>query len=165
MESGFSNPLFFMVGTMVFESSYLEELTRPLIEKQGCELVEIRVKGSYSKPYLQVFVDRDGGVRINDCADITRSITEILDMNFPDISQYRLEVSSPGVHRPLETEKDFKRNTGRTVVVQFLEKDTEKTAEGEIIKTEHGKLVLQSGKEMIEIPLEHIRSGRIQLRW
>lgn len=150
---------------MLFKSDSLVQLISSEVEQEGCDLVELKVKGNSSRPLVQVYVDRDGGVNIDTCARITRKLTELLDISYPDLVQYRLEVSSPGVERPLKTQKDFYRNTGRIVRIRFLENDNVRDIEGEIQNADANTVYVRSEDLEIQIPYESIQLARIQLRW
>ncbi|MFC1569510.1 ribosome maturation factor RimP [bacterium] len=154
-----------MVQTMILESSQLEIVITPAVEKYNCDLIEIKIKGSSSRPLIQVFIDRTGGVTIDDCTKITRQLTEVLDIEFPDIPQYRLEVSSPGLNRPLKSDNDFRRNIGRQVDIQYCIDEQEQSVEGEIVKIDNNKVQIRSGNEIVEIPLDIIRLAQIKLKW
>lgn len=150
---------------MIFEANTLVQLISPEVEREGCEIVEVRVRGSSSKPLVQVFIDRDGGVNIELCTRVTRKLTEVLDTVYPEIVQYRLEVSSPGVDRPLKTQKDFKRNLGRTVKITYKENDNVTSIEGEIARSDKNNVYVKSGEMEVQIHYEAIQLARIQLRW
>ena len=129
------------------------------------DFIEVKIKGNNIRPLIQVFIDRDGGVTIDDCAKITRQLTDTLDMTFPDVPQYRLEVSSPGIRRPLKSERDFQRHIGQIVNIQYVVNTQEQSVEGEIIKTDKNFVFVRFEEEIIKIPLKFIRVARIQLRW
>ena len=85
----------------------LAEIVSPLIEGLGYELVRLRYMGG-KKPTLQVMADKaDGGIEVEDCATISRNISAVLDVEDPITDAYQLEVSSPGIDRPLTRLKDF----------------------------------------------------------
>jgi len=154
-----------MVAIMNDSSHQLEEMLVPIINSEGCDLIEIKSKGGRKRPLIQVFIDRDGGVDIDDCAKISRKIADLLDVSLPDVTQYRLEVSSPGVHRPLKTERDFRRNIGHTVRIQYTLNEKEASDEGKIVGVDYNHVRLQKKDCMIELPLNNIREARIQLKW
>ena len=86
-----------------------EELVMPLIEKNNFELVDIEYVKEGDRFYLRVYIDKEGGITIDDCEIISRALEEKLDaQNFIEDS-YILEISSPGLGRPLKKEKDFER--------------------------------------------------------
>lgn len=99
--------------------SKTEELIQPLVDEKGFELVDVEFVKEGSEWYLRVYIDKDGGISVNDCEDISRAFNEILDREDYISEQYIFEVSSPGLTRPLKKEKDYKRSIGRLVDVKL----------------------------------------------
>ena len=95
------------------------ELVTPIIEQNGFELVDVEYVKEGSDYYLRVYADKEGGIDINDCVFISRSLEEKLDEADKLTDPYILEVSSPGLTRPLKKEKDFKRSLGKKVEVKL----------------------------------------------
>lgn len=96
-----------------------EELVMPLIEKNNFELVDIEYVKEGDRFYLRVYIDKEGGITIDDCEIISRTLEEKLDaQNFIEDS-YILEISSPGLGRPLKKEKDFERSIGKEVEIKL----------------------------------------------
>lgn len=126
---GYKNPLF------VFEKAkkvrkvadvkkqeieqHCTELVTPIIEENGFELVDVEYVKEGSDYYLRVYADKEGGINIDDCVLISRSLEEKLDAADRMTDPYILEVSSPGLTRPLKKDKDFKRNLGKKVEVKL----------------------------------------------
>ena len=99
--------------------SKTEELIQPLVDERGFELVDVEFVKEGGEWYLRVYIDKDGGISVNDCEDISRAFNEILDREDYISEQYIFEVSSPGLTRPLKKEKDYKRSIGRLVDVKL----------------------------------------------
>ena len=95
------------------------ELVMPIIEEHGFELVDVEYVKEGADYYLRVYADKEGGINIDDCVLISRSLEEKLDAADRMTDAYILEVSSPGLTRPLKKEKDFKRNLGKKVEVKL----------------------------------------------
>lgn len=95
----------------------LEELTADTIEAMGCELVGIECQRAGRYLTVRLFIDKEGGVTIDDCSDVSRQVSAILDVEDPIAEKYNLEVSSPGLDRPLFTLAHYERFVGRDVVV------------------------------------------------
>jgi ribosome maturation factor RimP len=90
----------------------LAEIVTPLIEGMGYELVRIRLM-SGKEPTLQIMADKpDGGIEVDDCAEISTAVSAVLDVEDPILDAYTLEVSSPGIDRPLTRLKDFEMFEG-----------------------------------------------------
>jgi ribosome maturation factor RimP len=101
----------------------LETLSRKVVSGLGLELVELTLRGSSTRRVLRVDIDRAGprGVDVDDCQRVSGALGEALDETDLLQDRYVLEVSSPGVDRPIVTADDFRRNTGRRVVIRTHE--------------------------------------------
>ena len=99
-----------------------EAATKETIEALGYEIVEVTYKKEYGTPTLTFFVDvdREGGINLDDCEKISRAIDPILDQaDVTDGVAYNLNVSSPGLDRPLKTDRDFKKHLGKEIELGF----------------------------------------------
>ena len=95
-----------------------EELVMPIVEKYGFELVDVEYVKEGGNFYLRAYVDKPGGITVDDCETVSREFSDKLDeANFID-EAYIMEVSSPGLGRPLKKEKDFKRSIGKEVEIR-----------------------------------------------
>lgn len=95
------------------------ELVTPIIEENNFELVDVEYVKEGADYYLRVYADKEGGININDCVLISRALEEKLDEADKVKEAYILEVSSPGLTRPLKKDNDFKRNLGKLVEVKL----------------------------------------------
>lgn len=95
-----------------------EEILLPIIERNGFELVDVEYVKEGGSWYLRAYIDKPGGINVDDCELVSRELSDILDeKDFID-EAYILEVSSPGLGRPLKKEKDFKRSLGKEVEIR-----------------------------------------------
>ena len=98
--------------------SRVEAYLLPLMERHGFELVDVEYVKEGGSWYLRAYIDKPGGINVDDCEIVSRELSDILDeKDFID-EAYILEVSSPGLGRPLKKEKDFKRSLGQEVEVR-----------------------------------------------
>lgn len=106
-----------MSKAQIYEAK-TEELILPILEKMNFELVDVEYVKEGSIWYLRAYIDKEGGITINDCEAVARQMNELLDQEdfIPD--SYTFEVSSPGLGRPLKKEKDFVRNMGKEVEIR-----------------------------------------------
>ncbi len=142
----------------------IEQGIQPLIEQEGLDLVEVKVAGFGSQTIVRVFVDRPGGVSIDRCAQVSRMISDYLDAEDIIPHRYNLEVSSPGLDRPLTTKGDFQRKRGEKVTLFLKEKiDPENRVTGTISSVEAEDLVLDTQGEIQKIPLSLIEKALILL--
>ncbi len=99
----------------------LAEIVTPIIESMGFELVRIRLMGG-KEPTLQIMADKpDGGIEVDDCAEISATVSALLDVEDPILDAYTLEVSSPGIDRPLTRLKDFETFEGYDAKLETAE--------------------------------------------
>ena len=107
-----------------------EEILNPIVEEYGFELVDVEYVKEGSTWYLRAYIDKPGGICIDDCKAVSRRLSDILDEKDYIDDAYILEVSSPGLGRPLRKEKDFRRSLGEEVEVRtyrMIEKQKEFT--------------------------------------
>ena len=104
-------------------SEKIEEFLTPIVEDFGYEIVEVEFAKKYNGDNLTVFIDKvGGGININDCETVHNAIDEPLDeLNPTNDKPYTLNVSSPGIDRPIVTDKDYNRNRGEVLEVKLFE--------------------------------------------
>lgn len=95
-----------------------EQLLQPIVDEYGFELVDVEYVKEGSTWYLRSYIDKPGGISIDDCEKVSRRLSDILDQEDFIEDAYIMEVSSPGLGRPLKKEKDFKRSLGEEVEVK-----------------------------------------------
>lgn len=97
----------------------LQEMLQGAVEDLGCELWGIECQRAGRFMTVRLFIDKEGGVTVDDCADVSRQVSAILDVEDPITDKYNLEVSSPGLDRPLFTLPQFERYIGQEIVVHL----------------------------------------------
>ena len=95
-----------------------EELILPIVEGNGFELVDVEYVKEGGTWYLRAYIDKEGGITVNDCEAVAREMNEILDREDFVEDSYVFEVSSPGLGRPLKKEKDYIRSMGKEVEIR-----------------------------------------------
>lgn len=100
--------------------SEVEKLCAPIADEQGVELWDVRFQKEGTDWYLRVFIDKDGGVSIDDCVDFSRALSKVLDDNDPISQSYMLEVASPGVERELVRDSHFEKYIGSPVMMRTI---------------------------------------------
>lgn len=98
----------------------VEEIIKPIADEMGYDLWDVRFAKEGADWYLRIFIDKDGGVDINDCVDYTHAITKPLDDADPISQSYMLEVSSPGVERELVKDGHFEKYIGSPVIMRTI---------------------------------------------
>ena len=99
-----------------------EASLQPIVDRYGFELVDVEYVKEGSNWYLRAYIDKDGGIFVNDCELVHRELSDILDEQDFVEDSYILEVSSPGLLRPLKKEKDFKRSLSKEVEIRTFKK-------------------------------------------
>ena len=141
----------------------VDKLVLPILEEEGMELVDIEYKMGKGKGMLRLYIDKPGGVKIDDCERVSKRIDPNLDMSDIVGGHYLLEVSSPGLDRPLKKEEDFKRFIGRLIKVKtFSPIDNQKTFVGTLKDYKEEVVTLERKEEkIIEIPLTNIAKANL----
>ena len=99
----------------------VKNLAERILVSEGMELVDLEFRQEGRKWILRLFIDREGGVTLDDCANISRQLSIALDVEDFIDRQYLLEVSSPGINRPLTKDADFNKYSGKKVRIKTLE--------------------------------------------
>ena len=98
----------------------VRELAKPIAEELGLEIWDVRFLKEGSQWYLRIFIDKEGGVSIDDCVDFTHAINKPLDEADPIEQAYCLEVSSPGIERELVRDEHFQKSLGKKVMLKTI---------------------------------------------
>ncbi|AMM92493.1 ribosome maturation factor RimP [Peribacillus simplex] len=146
----------------------VEEFALPILEELQLELVEVEYVKEGKSWFLRVYIDKETGVDIEDCGNVSEKLSEKLDEVDPIPQNYFLEVSSPGAERPLKKEKDFLKAIGKNVYIKTYEPILdEKEFEG-ILTSFDGKEVtlevrIKTRKKTIVIPFEKVAKARLAI--
>lgn len=130
------------------------KISEPIISEFGFELVDVEFVKEGSSYFLRIFIDKPGGITIDDCQKVSQIISEELDKQDPIDVAYYLEVSSPGLDRPLKTDKDLNRNLGEDVEVSLYKNfQGKKKLVGELLSFDEDFIkIIDSELGEIEIP-------------
>jgi len=137
--------------------STIEELLKPLFDDLGYELwgCEYRPQGAHS--LLRVYIDKPDGIGVEDCEKVSREISALLDVEDPISSHYALEVSSPGIPRPLFYHWQYQRYLGESVQIKLYQPLAGKRKyEGKIVSIEDNVLKLTIEDNTYDFPLSNI---------
>lgn len=99
----------------------VQKMLDPIMIENNYELVDVEFVKEGSTWYLRVFIDKEGGITIDDCVHVSGALDQKLEEDDPITQQYILEVSSPGIDRPLKTDKDLTKNIGNIVEVKLFQ--------------------------------------------
>lgn len=144
--------------------SKTEELVTPLIEQNNFELVDVEYVKEGSNWYLRVYIDKPGGINVDDCELISRALSDKLDEEDFIDDAYILEVSSPGLGRPLKKDKDFARSLGEDVEIKLYRmKDGTKDYRGFLKSYNKEEIVIEDNDEEITFKRSEIALVRLAL--
>ncbi|WP_213411354.1 ribosome maturation factor RimP [Xylanibacillus composti] len=142
----------------------VEEMLSPFLRDNGFELVDVEYVKEGSNRFLRVFVDKEGGIDIDECGRISEYLSSKLDETDPIEEAYFLEVSSPGAERPLKKPEDFERAVGKHVLITTYEPlDGLKEFEGTLEAYDGVTLSVRTPKKIYAIPVEKAAGARLAI--
>ncbi len=130
----------------------LYDLSKPILQKYNLYFIDTEYKKEGSEWYLRLFIDKEGGVTVEDCQKVSEELSKELDEADPILHSYIFEVSSPGVERPLKKEIDFKRNLNKKIQIKLYKPILDKKIiEGELIAYDDNKIRINNLGEILDI--------------
>lgn len=150
----------------------VKEAVLPVVDERNFELVDVEFLKEGKNWFLRIYIDKPGGIDIEECAWVSERVSDIMDQMDPDpIPQaYFLEVSSPGAERPLKTDKDLQNAVGSYVNLSYYQAiDGEKSHEGTLLEVTEDSVKLEikikTRVKSIEIPREKIAKARLAIQF
>ncbi len=143
------------------ESAELRKLIEPAVTSLGYELVGVEfIRGKTG--VLRVYIDSDDGITVDDCKSVSYQVSGLLDVEDPIRGQYSLEVSSPGLDRPLFQPRDFERFAGHEISMRLsLPVDGRRKFKGTLLGLRDEQVVLQMDEEELVVSLDEIDQARL----
>lgn len=142
----------------------VNEAITPLLKEKGIDLVETAYRQVGSQMILSILVDRPEGITLDECGALNEEIGAVLDQDDTIATRYVLEVSSPGLDRPLTTGQDFNRTIGKKMDVFLKERFNDKLQYfGTLKAVEEDSIELETKTGLIKIPLDVINKGKLQI--
>ena len=147
---------------MKLDSQSLESLCAPIVEGLGFELWGVEFRSSQKHAHVKVYIDHQDGITVDNCSDVSHQISGVLDVEDPISVPYTLEVSSPGLERPLMKIEHFERYVGQKIKVRLSwAVEDRKNLNGELIKVEGEEItVLMEGEEFI-FPINAVKRANL----
>lgn len=143
-------------------SNKLSALLQPLVEDLGYEFVGLEYHNHPKQSVLRVYIDASDGVGLEDCERVSREVAALLDVEDPISGHYSLEISSPGLDRPLFTLEQFGRFTGEEVAVTlFAPVDGRRRFKGRIVGVANGQVSIDQEGAEVALPFENIAKARL----
>lgn len=144
----------------------LEELAAPICEEAGVYVYDCEYKKEGGEYYLRLFIDKDGGVTIEDCEKVSRAVSDALDKEDPIDEGYIFEVSSPGIDRRLSRDWHFEKAKGGEVELKlFAPIDGKKTISGVLLGYDHGLITIEADGKVMRIEKGKTSSVRMAVRF
>ena len=138
------------------------KLIEPIFRENNLELVDVEYKKAGKTWVLRVFIDKNQGVTVDDCQKLSQEIEDLIEVHELIAVHYVLEVSSPGLDRSLEKERDFLRNKGKRVQIKtFASINNKKQFSGTIENFMNETLFLEDKNEILEIRLDKIAQAKL----
>jgi len=144
----------------------VEQFAKPIVEGCGCKLWDVEYVREGSERYLRVYIDKDGGVDIEDCEKIHRAIDPVLDAEDPIAESYHFEVCSAGLERSLKRPGDFLQFMDSPVLVKlYRPRNGLKEIPGVLRGYEEGKVTIEAGKETITFEKSEVALVRLRVEF
>jgi ribosome maturation factor RimP len=151
---------------MASKQELLQDMIAPIVASLNCELwgLEYLTQGRYTT--LRVFIDAPSGVSLEDCEKVSRQISSVMDVEDPIEGEYTLEVSSPGMDRPLYKAAHYACYLGETVNLRLrMARDGRRRFKGDILRVDGEELVLQVEGQPLSIAIDAIDKANIVPRY
>ncbi|MCA1826324.1 MAG: ribosome maturation factor RimP [Myxococcales bacterium] len=140
----------------------VRQIAAPLAAREGMELIDVELGGAGGRQVLRLYIDKAGGVSLDDCTNMSRSVSTALDVEDPVDGAYDLEVSSPGLDRPLRTPEHFEKFKGSKVRVKtFAPVIDRKTFVGTLKEYANGEVVVDVDGREFRIPHAQIAKANV----
>jgi len=148
------------------QSAKIQALAEPILAEREMELVELTCRPQGRQQVIRFLVDKVGGVTLQECAKVNQLLGQALDAVSLIEDSYMLEVSSPGLDRPLVTKRDFERALGEDLQVDLRTDDGRGSAvEGMLLAVQHEAVVLKTSSGNITVPFGQVKQGKKVVRW
>jgi len=140
---------------------YIEKIC----DEQGVYLLDVGIHGGGGSRIIRIIVDTDAGITLRQCEQLSREFSDIFFRKDLFGGNYRLEVTSPGVEKPLEADYEFRRNIGRTLKIEYIDENESKTVTGSLNSFENGRIELETAEGSIYISRNSLKKANVKLKW
>jgi ribosome maturation factor RimP len=167
----FSRPQFFRndedaQAAMTGKAEEIRDMLAPTVEALGLELLGVEYAPSTGNAMLRLYIDKESGVGIEDCEAVSREVSALLDVNDPIATEYTLEVSSPGIDRPLFGAAQFARHVGEEAKLALrVPQEGRRRLQGRIARVEGDRVVIAEEKQEYVVAEANIEKARIMPDW
>ena len=137
-------------------------MLRPAVEETGKELLGVEFISAGNHSVLRLFIDHENGIDVDDCAEVSRQVGAILDVEDPISSEYSLEVSSPGLDRPLFEKSQFEAVVGETVEAKIsMPLNGRRKFKGKLVAVENDSLIVMVDNEEYELVISNVDKAHL----
>jgi ribosome maturation factor RimP len=144
----------------------IQAIANPILLNEGLELVEIQYRREARGWVLRLYIDKEGGVTLDDCTRISQEVGRSLDVEDFILTPYTLEVSSPGLTRPLKDEKDFIRYRNHLIKVKtFSPIESLRQFKGKLLKVSESQIEIETEGGIFQIPLSNVAKANLELEF
>ena len=142
------------------------EFSKPIVEENGCSLWDVEYVREGSERFLRIYIDKEGGVDIEDCEKVHRALDPVLDEKDPIAESYHFEVCSAGLERALKRPSDFAQFMGSPIVVKlYRPRNGLKEIPGILRGYEDGRVSVEAGKETITFEKSEVALVRLRVEF
>ena len=147
------------------EKSVLK-IVEPVVVAEGLDLVDVEFRREKPGWILRLYIDREDGVTIDDCSQISKQVSLLIDVNDLIVHPYTLEVSSPGLNRPLKKEEDFIKFKGKMVKVILSDSmDGQRNYRGKLLGLGEGVVRVDVGGKVVSLPFNKIAKANLEYQF
>jgi ribosome maturation factor RimP len=161
-------PTFLLYAGMEFMDQLqqkLKEEVEPICGRLNFFLFDIQIKGDKRQLLVKVIADTESGITLSECQRLSKEVSDVI-INLDLIPQaFRLEVSSPGIDKPLQFPYEYRRNVGRNLLVVVNQNGVRKEIKGELTGYNENKIEVNTGTESMVIPVDEIQRANVKLKW
>ncbi len=144
----------------------VSQLIEPILKSQGMELVDVEYQKEPQGWVLRLYIDREGGITVEDCAEVSGELGAVLEVRDFVLNPYVLEVSSPGLSRRLKKEQDFNKYRNRLITLKTFEPvEGRKNFKGVLLGLEGEKVRLEVERRIYEIPFQRIAKANLEIEF
>jgi len=159
-------PFFVSGENMAQASAQLQAIIEPAVTALGFELVGIEYLSQGRHSVLRIYIDHEGGVDVDNCADVSRQVSAVLDVEDPIRGEYTLEVSSPGLDRPLFTAEHYERYSGSLAEIRLRSPlEGRRKFKGRMLGIRDGEVVIEVDGTEYLLPLDNIEKAHLVHEW
>lgn len=144
----------------------VRQVVEPILESQGMELVDLEYRRESQGWVLRLYIDREGGISVNDCAEASGEVGAVLEVRDLLPNPYVLEISSPGLSRPLKKREHFEKYRNRLVKIRTFEPvEGRRNFKGTLLGLEGESVRLEVEGEIYEIPFQNIAKANLEVEF